>query len=161
MSDRHLLAKKVGEALKQRNLMLTAAESCTGGGVAYEITSVPGSSEWFDRGFVTYTNRSKQEMLGVSEATLIAHGAVSEETVLEMAAGAIKHSAAQLSLAISGIAGPGGATEHKPVGMVCFAWGYDGVSLYSEVQHFSGNRDEVREQSITHALQGVLGMLDE
>lgn len=161
MSDRHLLAEKVGETLKKRGLMLAAAESCTGGGVAYALTSIAGSSEWFERGFVTYTNLAKQEMLAVNEEILQAHGAVSEQTVLAMAQGAIDHSAAKVALAISGIAGPGGATEQKPVGMVCFAWVYDGQHQHSEVQYFSGDRQAVREQAIEYALQGVLELLNE
>lgn len=161
MSNRHLLAEKVGETLKKRGLMLAAAESCTGGGVAYALTSIAGSSEWFERGFVTYTNLAKQEMLAVSEEILQAHGAVSEQTVLAMAQGAIDHSAAKVALAISGIAGPGGATEQKPVGMVCFAWVYDGQNQRSEVQYFSGDRQAVREQAIEYALEGVLELLNE
>lgn len=155
-----LLAEKVGNTLKKHGIMLAAAESCTGGGVAYRITEIAGSSEWFDRGFVTYSNAAKQQMLGVSEQTLQAYGAVSEATVREMAKGTIEQSMAQLSLAISGIAGPGGATTDKPVGMVCFAWAY-GSELRCETCHFQGNRSEVREQSIIHALNGVMEVLGE
>lgn len=157
--NNEMLAEKVGQALKAHGLMMTAAESCTGGGVAYAVTAIAGSSEWFERGFVTYTNQSKQEMLGVSTETLVAHGAVSEATVAEMAIGALQKSDAQLSLAISGIAGPGGATADKPVGMVCFAWGYGGGSPYTEVKFFKGDRTAVREQSIAYGLEGILRCL--
>ncbi len=156
-----ILAKKVGHALKVRGVMMAAAESCTGGGVAYAITAISGSSAWFDRGFVTYTNQAKQEMLGVSGQTLAKYGAVSEPVVLEMALGARQNSDAKLTLAISGIAGPSGATADKPVGTVCFAWSYGEDELRSEVKQFSGEREAVREQSIAYALQGVLRILDE
>ncbi len=156
-----ILAKKVGHALKVRGVMMATAESCTGGGVAYAITAIAGSSAWFDRGFVTYTNQAKQEMLGVTEKTLAKYGAVSEAVVLEMALGARQNSGAKLTLAISGIAGPSGATLDKPVGTVCFAWGYGEGELRSEVKQFSGEREAVREQSIAHALQGVLRILGE
>ena len=117
------LAAKVGETLKSHGLMLATAESCTGGGVAQAITEVAGSSAWFERGFVTYSNLSKQQMLGVRETTLRQHGAVSEMTVREMVEGALQHSTAQVALAVSGIAGPDGGTAEKPVGTVWFAWG--------------------------------------
>jgi nicotinamide-nucleotide amidase len=116
------LATQVGALLKSHGLMLATAESCTGGGVAQAITEVAGSSAWFERGFVTYSNLSKQQMMGVREATLKQHGAVSEMTVREMVAGALQHSAAQVALAVSGVAGPGGGTAEKPVGTVWFAW---------------------------------------
>ncbi|MGL5977103.1 MAG: nicotinamide-nucleotide amidohydrolase family protein, partial [Aeromonas sobria] len=115
------LASELGRALGQRGWLAATAESCTGGGVASAITDIAGSSGWFDRGFVTYTNEAKQQMLGVSGETLAQHGAVSEAVVLEMARGALAHSSASISVAISGIAGPGGATEGKPVGTVWFA----------------------------------------
>src|SRR5512135_3018157 len=117
-----MLAMQVGAGLKARGLMLATAESCTGGWVAQAVTAIAGSSDWFDRGFVTYSDAAKQEMLGVSAGTLGRHGAVSEHTAREMAAGALAHSRAQVALAITGIAGPGGGSSEKPVGMVCFAW---------------------------------------
>ena len=120
---------------------------------------VPGSSEWFERGFVTYTHISKREMLGVSEDTLGRHGAVSEQTVREMVAGALAHSHAQVALAVSGIAGPGGGTPEKPVGMVCFAWGVIGGTPGSETRHFSGDREAVRRLSVEHVLRGMLALL--
>ena len=116
------LAEDVGSELKRRKLMLATAESCTGGWISEAVTRVPGSSDWFDRGFVTYTYLSKREMLGVNEATLEKHGAVSEEVVREMARGALEHSHAQVAVAVSGVAGPGGGTPDKPVGTVCLAW---------------------------------------
>src|SRR3990170_6882256 len=118
-----VLAAQVGALLKAHGLMLATAESCTGGGVAQAITDVAGSSAWFERGFVTYSNLAKQQMLGVSEATLKQYGAVSEAVVREMVAGALKNSTAQVALAVSGIAGPDGGTADKPVGTVWFAWG--------------------------------------
>jgi nicotinamide-nucleotide amidase len=158
--DSHLarLAEHVGTALKQRGLTLAVAESCTGGGVAQTITAVSGSSEWFDRGFVTYSNDAKREMLGVRRNTLEAHGAVSEQTVREMAEGALGNSRAQLSIAVSGVAGPSGGTPQKPVGTVWLAWATEqGVS--TRLAHFPGNREEVRRQAVAAALQGVLDIL--
>lgn len=150
------LSQQVGAALKVHGLMLATAESCTGGCVGEAVTSVPGSSHWYERGFITYTNASKREMLDVSANTLSSHGAVSEETVREMVAGALKHSHAQVALAISGIAGPGGDVPGKPVGTVCFAWGLAGEPPASETMHFSGDRAAVRRQAAVHALRGVL-----
>ena len=151
-----LLAERLGEALRGRGWQLATAESCTGGWVAKLVTDVPGSSHWFDRGFVTYTNISKQEMLGVAAATLQRCGAVSQDTVVEMAEGALRHSQAQLSVAISGIAGPGGATPDKPVGTVCLAWAGTGLATISRTEHFSGDREAVRRQAVEAALQGLL-----
>lgn len=149
----------LAEALQHRNMMLTAAESCTGGWLAKVCTDMPGSSSWFERGFVTYTNESKQEMLGVSADTLRAHGAVSEETVGEMAPGALAHSRARISVAISGIAGPGGATPEKPLGTVCFAWAIQDGETSTERCRFEGDREEVRAQAVLHALQGLIERL--
>jgi nicotinamide-nucleotide amidase len=135
-----ILAAQVGGLLKSHGLMLATAESCTGGGVAQAITEVAGSSAWFERGFITYSNLSKQQMLGVRETTLRQHGAVSEATVREMVAGALQHSAAQVSLAVSGIAGPDGGTADKPVGTVWFAWGITNGETYAQRHQLSGNR---------------------
>ncbi len=153
------LANKIAEALSERQLMLTTAESCTGGWMAKVLTDIPGSSHWFERGFVTYTNQSKQEMLEVSATSLDEYGAVSVQTVAEMAQGALKHSHAQLSVAISGIAGPGGATADKPVGMVCFAWAMAGQEVLSRVEYFEGDREQIRRKAVLAALQGVLDVL--
>jgi nicotinamide-nucleotide amidase len=152
------LAKKVGERLKAAGAQLVTAESCTGGWVAQAVTAVAGSSAWFERGFVTYSNAAKQELLGVAKKTLDAHGAVSEETAREMAGGALRRSKGTIALAVTGVAGPGGGTPGKPVGMVCFAWA--GKKLRSETCRFSGDRDSVRRQSVVHALEGVLKALD-
>jgi nicotinamide-nucleotide amidase len=153
------LAERVGTALKTRAMMLVTAESCTGGWIGEAVTAVPGSSLWFDRGFITYTNVAKQEMLGVSVATLEQYGAVSERTVREMASGALNNSRGQVALAISGIAGPSGGTPEKPVGTVCFAWGFANGAVTSERRQFAGNRREVRRQAVEHGLQGLLERL--
>ncbi|MBI3041974.1 MAG: CinA family protein [Betaproteobacteria bacterium] len=153
------LAEDVGSELKRRRLMLATAESCTGGWISEAVTRVPGSSDWFERGFVTYTYLSKREMLGVNEATLEKHGAVSEEVVREMARGALGHSHAQVTVAVSGVAGPGGGTPDKPVGMVCFAWYIRGGEPRSETRRFPGDREAVRRQSVEYALKGVLALL--
>ena len=139
--------------------MLATAESCTGGWAAQALTSVAGSSEWFDRGFVTYTNRAKREMLGVKTAVLARHGAVSEQTARELAEGALAHSHAQVALAITGIAGPGGGTPEKPVGTVCFAWAGKQHETRSAQHHFTGDREAVRRQSVATALQGLLDFI--
>jgi len=156
-----MLAAQVGGALKAHGLMLATAESCTGGGVAQAVTAIAGSSAWFERGFVTYSNQSKQQMLGVTDATLIGHGAVSEATVRAMVAGALQHGAAQVALAVSGIAGPDGGTPDKPVGTVWFAWGIKHGATSARVHHLSGNRAEVRAQAVRIALQGVLELLQQ
>ena len=155
------LAEAVGLVLKSRSWMLATAESCTGGWVGEAVTSVAGSSHWYERGFITYTNEAKQEMLGVSADTLAQHGAVSEETVREMAAGALKRSHAQVALAISGIAGPGGARPFKPVGTVCMAWELQGHAVASETFLFAGDRQQVRYQAVVAALQGLLARMGE
>jgi len=153
------LAARVGERLKQKGLMLATAESCTGGWVAQAVTSVSGSSDWFDRGFVTYSNDAKCDMLGVSVQTLAARGAVSEETAREMAAGALGRSRASAALAVTGVAGPTGGTPDKPVGMVCFAWALRDGAIESETRRFEGDREAVRRQSVQHSLQGLLERL--
>ncbi len=149
----------VGQALSQRQWQLVCAESCTGGWLAEVITATAGSSAWFDRGFVTYSNAAKQEMLGVSAATLDQCGAVSEPTVREMAVGALTHSAAQVSLAISGIAGPGGGSPDKPVGTVCFAWCMKESQPESETLYLSGDRETIRRKAVIHALTGLMARL--
>ena len=154
-----LLAQQVGVALKQHGMALVTAESCTGGGVAQAITMISGSSAWFDRGFVTYSNASKEEMLGVSPDTLEAHGAVSEQTVREMVDGALQYSRAQVAVSVSGVAGPTGGTPEKPVGMVWFAWGTN-ESVHAECHHLSGDRDAIRAKSVQIALQGVLNIMN-
>src|SRR3989338_1312152 len=150
-----VLAAQVGGALKSHGLTLATAESCTGGGVAYAITDVAGSSAWFERGFVTYSNLAKQQMLGVSEATLKQYGAVSEAVVREMVAGALKNSTAQVALAVSGIAGPDGGTADKPVGTVWFAWSIKDGQCVAQLHRLSGSRTKVRAESVRIALRGM------
>ena len=154
------LAKRVARALKSSNGMLVTAESCTGGWVAQVLTAIPGSSAWFERGFVTYSNEAKRESLGVSPGTLARHGAVSEETASEMAQGALAHSRGNIALSVTGVAGPSGGTRLKPVGTVCFAWARAGGQVRAETRHFSGERESVRRQSVVRALEGVLEALD-
>ena len=139
--------------------MLACAESCTGGWVSEVVTATAGSSEWFERGFVTYSNTAKQEMLGVSTETLATWGAVSEETARAMALGALANSAAQVALAITGVAGPGGGSPGKPVGTVCFAWCRESRLIISETQHFAGERETIRRQAVMHSLNGLLALL--
>ena len=153
------LSAQVGEALKSHSLMLVTAESCTGGGVASSVTDIAGSSSWFDRGFVTYTNQAKMDMLGISPATLLRFGAVSEATVREMVEGALHHSQGHVALAVSGIAGPGGGTAEKPVGTVWFAWGLkDGVCV-ARLHYLEGDRVAIRKQAVRIALEGVLELI--
>lgn len=151
-----VLATRLGERLNAAGMRLALAESCTGGWVAKIATDIVGSSQWFDRGFVTYTNESKQELLGVPAETLASEGAVSAATVAAMAQGALAHSHAQVACAISGIAGPGGATPAKPVGLVWFAWAVRDGDVRTERQVFAGDREAVRRQAVAHALEGLL-----
>jgi nicotinamide-nucleotide amidase len=159
MRELQQLAEQLGESLLRRGWKVALAESCTGGWVAKCLTDIAGSSAWFDRGFVTYSNAAKVEMLGVSAETLETAGAVSEPTVRAMAAGALVHSEADLALAISGIAGPGGAVPGKPVGTVCFAWAIKDQLQQADTQYFSGDRDAVRRQSVAHGLRGLVHVL--
>jgi len=151
-------SRKAGKALKKKGQTLVTAESCTGGWVAQAVTSVAGSSDWFERGYVTYSNAAKREALGVSKETLSRYGAVSETTAREMARGALKRGRGTIALAITGIAGPGGGAPGKPVGTVCFAWAR-GRKIRSETKRFRGGRSRVRRQSVVRALRGVLRWL--
>lgn len=153
------LARSVGHELKKQGLMLATAESCTGGWAAQAVTSVSGSSEWFERGFITYTNISKREMLGVETTILSRHGAVSEPTARAMAEGALAHSHAQVAIAITGIAGPSGGTPEKPVGTVCFAWAGRKRDTVTAKHHFTGDRESIRRHAVVTALQGLLDFL--
>lgn len=155
------LAERAGAALAQRGWMMATAESCTGGWIAEAVTMVPGSSAWFDRGFVTYTYASKRQMLGVRSETLERHGAVSLQVVQEMADGTLKGSDAQIVVAVSGIAGPGGGMPEKPVGTVCLAWGIRDRPLRSEILHFAGDREAVRRQSVIHALRVLIEQIQD
>ena len=154
------LSIAVGTALAGQKLLLACAESCTGGWISELVTRTAGSSEWFERGFVTYSNVAKLEMLGVKKETVDSHGAVSEETAREMALGALARSHAQVALAVTGIAGPGGGSPGKPVGTVCFAWCRDTSSVISETRHFFGDREAVRRQAVIASLQGLLSLLN-
>ncbi|MBL8443242.1 MAG: nicotinamide-nucleotide amidohydrolase family protein [Zoogloeaceae bacterium] len=149
------LSAETGALLQARGWMLSTAESCTGGWIAEVVTATAGSSNWFDCGFVSYSNESKQALLGVAPDTLREHGAVSEETVREMVSGALARSRAQLALAVSGIAGPGGAVPGKPVGTVCLAWGLRDRPAISETLCFAGDREAVRRQTVIHALRSL------
>jgi nicotinamide-nucleotide amidase len=153
------LAERVGLALKGAGLTLATAESCTGGWIGQAVTMVPGSSDWYDRGFIVYTNLSKLEMLGVMPDTLERFGAVSEATARDMALGALDHSQAQVGVAVSGVAGPGGGTPDKPVGTVCIAWARSDGTVRSETHRFEGDRDMIRCRSVARALEGILDLL--
>ena len=155
------LSTQVGAALKQAGLILATAESCTGGWVAQVVTHTAGCSEWFDRGFITYSNNAKRVQLGVGARTLVRYGAVSPETAVEMAAGALEKSKAMISLAITGVAGPGGGSPDKPVGTVCFAWSVKNQAAQTEQLVFAGDRESVRRQAVIHALQGLLSRIKE
>lgn len=146
------LASELGQLLLRKKCSITTAESCTGGGLAYWLTAVAGSSAYLDRSFVTYSNKAKQQLLGVRSATLLQFGAVSEETVREMAQGAALAANAQVAVAISGIAGPGGGSAAKPVGTVCFGFSVDNVVTVQRLV-FAGDRQQVRQQAIDHALR--------
>ncbi|OEF27803.1 CinA family protein [Vibrio rumoiensis] len=159
-AELRVLSKRVGIKLKQQSQVLVTAESCTGGGIATAITETAGSSAWFDRSFVTYSNEAKMEMIGVKSETLLMFGAVSEQTVQEMAGGALERSKGTCSIAVSGIAGPDGGSDEKPVGTVCFAWAMGGSIIKYETVVFNGNREEVRIQACFHALDKLEDILD-
>ena len=158
MTDAEILrlARALGRLCKSRGSMVATAESCTGGGVAEAITAIAGSSEWFDRGFVTYSNEAKRDQLRVSLTTLKKYGAVSEEVAREMAAGALRASRASAAVAVTGIAGPGGGSEEKPVGTVWFAWISDDGVIHTERRRFRGGRQSVRRQSVAVAIEGLI-----
>jgi nicotinamide-nucleotide amidase len=164
------MIETLAQRLLHRGWMLATAESCTGGMVAAHCTDLAGSSHWFERGFVTYSNEAKHELLGVETALIESHGAVSEEVARAMALGALRHSRAQVSVAITGVAGPGGGSADKPVGTVWFAWatpsdsgptlGADTAFVKAEMCRFDGDRAAVRQASLRHALQGLLSLLN-
>jgi len=157
------LARQTGEWLEQNGLKLATAESCTGGWIGQTVTAIPGSSAWYDRGFITYSNASKQQMLHVQPQTLAQFGAVSEQTAREMAQGALTLSEAQIVIAVTGVAGPSGGSVKKPVGTVCFAWLLETAFIKyanSTTCHFSGDRAAIRRQSVAMALQGMLTLLE-
>ncbi|MDA8014271.1 MAG: CinA family protein [Gammaproteobacteria bacterium] len=159
-----LLAAELGERLLRAGARVATVESCTGGGLAHLLTSAPGSSQWFERGFVTYSNDAKTEMVGVERELIARHGAVSVEVAAAMAEGGLRAGRADCCAAVTGIAGPGGASPGKPVGTVCFAWACSLPSApratRSERAHINGGREEVRAQSAAHALAGLLALFE-
>ncbi len=155
----YALAEQLAESLRRRAWRVTAAESCTGGGIASAITDVPGASGWFDMAFVTYSNASKLKLVGVDPNVLTEHGAVSEAVARQMALGAMFEARANLSVAVSGIAGPSGGTDEKPIGMVCFAWA-TAAGVECETQYFTGDRASIRHQTVAHALSGLIRLAE-
>jgi nicotinamide-nucleotide amidase len=155
MPTTHQLVKTIAAALTSRGLMLATAESCTGGLIAAECTNVSGSSDWFERGFVNYSNAAKTELLSVPATLIEQHGAVSEPVARAMAAGALLHSRAQVSLSVTGVAGPNGGSADKPVGTVWLAWATP-AGVTAECFHFSGDRAAVRQATVVQALAGLL-----
>ena len=156
--DKQLL-QQLADTLRAKNLKLATAESCTGGWIAKCITDLAGSSEWFDLSIVSYSNSAKHNLLNVSEVTLSTYGAVSEQIVCEMVVGVLQQSAADVALSVSGIAGPDGGSNDKPVGTVWFGWGMRESPPVARVQHFTGDRDQVRQQAVEFALQGLLQLI--
>lgn len=156
--NKNELTQQLATMLLSKKLLVATAESCTGGGIAAAFTDLAGSSAWFDCGFVTYSNAAKMRLLNVQENTLEQHGAVSEATVKEMVKGAVNNSQAQLAVAVSGIAGPGGGSAEKPVGTVWFAWG-NAEQQQAQCFVFAGNRQQVREQAVLEGIRGLIRWL--
>jgi nicotinamide-nucleotide amidase len=150
------LLTTVSQQLKHHNYKIVTAESCTGGGLAYALTELPGSSDWFERGFVTYSNTAKADLLGVTSLTLVTYGSVSEHTAREMAEGALHRSQANISVAITGIAGPTGGSPDKPVGTVWLSYAGVDRETVTSLLSLEGNRSEIREKTILHALEKLL-----
>lgn len=159
--DRQLLeaADELGSILRQQQLMMATVESCTGGWIAKMLTDTAGSSDYFHSGLVTYSNAAKQALAGVSELTLEEHGAVSQAVVREMVNGSLEATGADVAVAVSGVAGPGGGSEEKPVGTVWFAWGRAGAEPGSICAHFEGDRESIRREAVLYALRGVQALL--
>lgn len=155
-----VMAERLGQVLLAARQLLVTAESCTGGGIAHAITSIAGSSQWFDRGFITYSNASKQELLSVDRELIDGYGAVSEQTAAAMARGALEHSQADISVAVTGIAGPDGGSADKPVGTVCFAWGRRAGETRTARVVFEGDRQQVRERAVLMAIEGLLEIIE-
>lgn len=155
----HGLAVELGEKLRAHGWMLATAESCTGGWIGEVLTAIPGSSAFYERGFITYANAAKIELLGVPPETLDAYGAVSEETARAMAQGALVRSPVHAALSVSGIAGPGGGTREKPVGMVCYGWALNDGTLMSSTCRLDGNREEIRSRAVAAALRGMIELI--
>lgn len=157
-----LLTQQLAQTLLAKGFKIALAESCTGGLLAAQLTSLAGSSDWFERGFVTYSNQAKEESISVPKELIERYGAVSEEVAKAMAEGVLKNSLAQVSVAITGIAGPGGGSANKPVGMVCFAWGMrvaDQIQTHSQTKQFSGDRQSIREEACVYAIESLLAQL--
>lgn len=154
------LVTRIAEKLSAENARVSTAESCTGGWLAKTLTDLPGSSDWFEYGFVSYGNNAKQDLLAVPAETLDRYGAVSAEAAAAMASGALSRSGAELAVAVTGIAGPDGGSADKPVGTVWFAWARSGHDPVSRCRHFDGDRDAVRRQAVDAALAGLLELLD-
>ncbi len=162
MNSAHIkLAEEVGALLLENELKLATAESCTGGGIAAAVTDVAGSSGWFDRGFVAYSNKAKQDLLGVNEATIARHGACSTPVACEMALGAVANSLANVAVSVTGIAGPSGGTDAKPVGSIWVAWADNSGIIKSNEVRFHGNRESIRSSTVEHALRGVKEYLEQ
>lgn len=155
----HALAQTIAAALVERGLMLVAAESCTGGWIAKILTDLPGSSAWFECGVVAYSYEAKEALLGVNPHTLEHHGAVSQETAVEMVSGALARYGASVAVAVTGVAGPSGGTREKPVGTVWIAWKRRGGYARAELFHFGGDREAVRRQTVARALEGIKKIL--
>jgi len=156
------LVEQLAQILMAKGLKIALAESCTGGLLAAHLTNLAGSSDWFERGFVTYSNQAKEESIGVAHTLIERHGAVSEEVASAMAKGVLNHSLAQVSIAITGIAGPGGGSVNKPVGLVCFAWGFlesKSIRTHTLTKQFSGDRQSIREQACIYAIESLLAHL--
>ena len=162
MSDNQIdnLALELGQALVRRRWRIATAESCTGGWIAQAITSVPGSSKWFEQGFITYSNEAKCKQLNVKEKVLKDSGAVSSAVVIAMATSALERAVADIAVAVSGIAGPDGGSEEKPVGTVWIAWAISGEKHFSRLYHFTGGRSDIRQQTVVEALKGILVLLE-
>ena len=159
LSSLYHLSEQAGQLLHRHKVLVATAESCTGGWISEAITAVAGSSAWFERGFVTYSNLAKHEMLGVPLDVIETHGAVSEAVVKAMAQGAVEHSKAHLSVAVSGVAGPDGGTADKPVGLVWIAWGQKRGYVEAQAFQFSGGREQVRHATVAAALEGLIERL--
>jgi nicotinamide-nucleotide amidase len=160
MTEIDELSERLGEACRRASLLVATAESCTGGGLGEAVTRTPGSSAWYDRGFVTYSNAAKVDLLGVRQETLGSHGAVSEAVAREMALGALHQSDADLAVAVTGVAGPEGGTATKPVGLVWFAWAALDGEVRTKFEVFGGDRAAIRRQAVAEALRGLLSLTE-
>lgn len=156
-----ILAQQLGKLLMEKNQQLVTAESCTGGGIAYALTTIPGSSNWFERGYITYSNAAKEQSLGVNPSTIETYGAVSAQTANEMAEGALKNSQAQVSIAVTGIAGPGGGTPEKPVGTIWFGWAGYNFATQTRYVNLHGERETIRYQAIAYSLTELIKILNQ